>query len=114
MCSLKAKVNPAHDAGCTGIHVSNKGRQESSLPLVDTTSIETVSSTSICDSTCPPHSPAPTYCWCGGGGSDRMITCNNLSCAVEWFHFMCVGWRHKPSGKWFYSDTCQNDCQFKF
>ena len=93
---LKAKVNP----GFTGIN--NKGRQELSLPLVDTISTETVSSTSNGDSTCPPHSPAPTYYWCGGGESGRVITCDNLSCTVGWLHFMCIGLRHKPSGKWFY------------
>ena len=77
MCSLKAMVNPAREAGCTGM--SSEGMQESSLPLVDTTTIETVSSTSNCDCTCPPHSPVPTYCWCGGGESGRMITCDIIS-----------------------------------
>ena len=87
MWSLKAKVNPAHEVGCTGM--SNEGKQGSSLPLVDVTSIETVSSTSNCDSTCPPRSPPPTYCWCGGENG-RMITCDIISVVQESGFISCV------------------------
>lgn len=121
--SYLSKTKPSLDAffvkvvlpllltGCTSI--SNEGRQGSSHSLLDTNSTETVPSTctSNGNSTCPPHFPVPTYCWCGGGESGRMIACDNPCCTVEWFHFECAGLRRKPRGKWFCSDSCRSDCQ---
>ncbi|XP_078457066.1 inhibitor of growth protein 1 [Lampetra fluviatilis] len=59
-----------------------------------------------------PHSPPeldlstvdpdePTYCLCNQVSYGDMIGCDNEACAIEWFHFGCVGLSHKPKGKWF-------------
>ena len=33
----------------------------------------------------------PTYCVCNRVSFGEMIACENETCAVEWFHFACVG-----------------------
>ena len=38
----------------------------------------------------------------------EMIGCDNDSCAIEWFHFNCVGLTNKPKGKW-YCPKCRGD-----
>ena len=50
-----------------------------------------------------------TYCWCHGGESGKMVACDNPQCAIEWFHFKCVGLTRKPRGKWFCSESCKRD-----
>ena len=57
----------------------------------------------------PPNvaSGTSTYCLCKGPEQGKMIACDNHSCAVEWFHFSCVGLHRKPRGKWYCSDSCK-------
>ena len=43
----------------------------------------------------------PTYCTCKQVSYGEMIACDNEDCAIEWFHFGCVGLTTKPKGKWF-------------
>uniref|UniRef100_A0A8C4NH36 PHD-type domain-containing protein n=1 Tax=Eptatretus burgeri TaxID=7764 RepID=A0A8C4NH36_EPTBU len=43
----------------------------------------------------------PTYCLCNQVSYGDMIGCDNVACAIEWFHFGCVGLSHKPKGKWY-------------
>lgn len=43
----------------------------------------------------------PTYCVCHQVSYGEMIGCDNLECAIEWFHFGCVGLTTKPKGKWY-------------
>lgn len=50
----------------------------------------------------------PTYCLCHQVSYGEMIGCDNLDCAVEWFHFACVGLTTKPKGKWF-CPKCNQD-----
>ncbi len=38
----------------------------------------------------------------------EMIGCDNDNCAIEWFHFNCVGLTNKPKGKWF-CPKCRGD-----
>ena len=33
------------------------------------------------------------YCFCGKGFEGQMIACDEPSCAIEWFHYPCVGLR---------------------
>jgi len=33
-----------------------------------------------------------------------MVACDNPDCAVEWFHFECVGMTQQPKGKWYCRD----------
>lgn len=49
----------------------------------------------------------PTYCYCHQVSFGQMIMCDNKSCAIEWFHFQCVGLTAVPKGKW-YCDNCKN------
>uniref|UniRef100_A0A1X7TM90 Zinc finger PHD-type domain-containing protein n=1 Tax=Amphimedon queenslandica TaxID=400682 RepID=A0A1X7TM90_AMPQE len=30
-----------------------------------------------------------------------MIACDNPSCALEWFHYNCVGITTNPAGNWY-------------
>ena len=49
----------------------------------------------------------PKYCICNRVSFGEMIACENEGCAVEWFHFACVGLSSdaKIKGKWF-CPTC--------
>lgn len=60
----------------------------------------------------PPIDPdEPLYCLCQQVSYGEMIGCDNEACAIEWFHFNCVGLTSKPKGKWFCpkcrGDTCK-------
>ncbi|GAB6032621.1 PHD finger protein ing1 [Chamberlinius hualienensis] len=50
----------------------------------------------------------PTYCLCQQISYGEMIGCDNDRCAIEWFHFSCVGLSTKPKGKWF-CPKCRGD-----
>jgi PHD-finger len=49
----------------------------------------------------------PVYCYCHKVSFGEMIACDNPECAIEWFHFGCVGISvdNRPKGKW-YCDEC--------
>ena len=44
------------------------------------------------------------YCICR---TDVMIACDNSECAIEWYHFTCLGLNETPEGKW-YCPYCEN------
>lgn len=50
----------------------------------------------------------PLYCLCHQLSYGEMICCDNSSCAIQWFHFSCVGIDHSPKGKWF-CPNCRGD-----
>ncbi|CAG5115093.1 unnamed protein product [Candidula unifasciata] len=50
----------------------------------------------------------PVYCSCKSVSYGEMIGCDNEKCAIEWYHFGCVGLRTKPKGKWYCSE-CRGD-----
>ncbi|XP_053315454.1 inhibitor of growth protein 2 [Spea bombifrons] len=52
----------------------------------------------------------PTYCLCNQVSYGEMIGCDNDECAIEWFHFSCVGLTYKPKGKWYCPD-CRGDSE---
>ncbi|CDO91764.1 unnamed protein product [Kluyveromyces dobzhanskii CBS 2104] len=54
-------------------------------------------------------SDAERYCFCRDVSYGPMIACDNDSCAIEWFHYPCVGLTEAPStrNKWFCSDMCR-------
>jgi len=57
----------------------------------------------------PPIDPdEPTYCLCEQVSYGEMIGCDNDACAIEWYHFNCVGLTSKPKGKW-YCPKCRGD-----
>lgn len=45
----------------------------------------------------------PRYCFCNNVSHGEMIACDNPECAIEWFHFDCVGItkESRPKGKWY-------------
>jgi len=57
----------------------------------------------------PPIDPdEPTYCLCEQVSYGEMIGCDYDGCAIEWYHFNCVGLTNKPKGKW-YCPKCRGD-----
>jgi hypothetical protein len=42
----------------------------------------------------------PVYCTCRKLSYGQMVACDNEDCAIEWFHFACVGLESKPRGRW--------------
>jgi inhibitor of growth protein 1 len=42
----------------------------------------------------------PLYCLCNRISFGDMVECDNEACAIEWFHFSCVGLKKAPKGKW--------------
>lgn len=45
----------------------------------------------------------PVYCQCKRISFGEMVACENPDCAVEWFHFMCVGLASAPE-VWYCAD----------
>ena len=43
----------------------------------------------------------PTYCYCDQISFDEMVACDNDDCAIEWFHYSCVGLKKPPKKEWF-------------
>ncbi|GJQ71625.1 hypothetical protein Trydic_g11324 [Trypoxylus dichotomus] len=60
----------------------------------------------------PTSAPPPTkeqpalycYCRCPYDEVSEMIGCDATDCAIEWFHFECVGIMVPPKGQWFCPD----------
>jgi len=46
-----------------------------------------------------------TYCVCNQVSFGNMIACEYEGCAIEWFHYECVGITEAPKGKW-YCNEC--------
>jgi hypothetical protein len=44
------------------------------------------------------------YCYCRRVSFGEMVACDNPDCAIEWFHFECVGIAEHPKGKWYCRD----------
>lgn len=44
------------------------------------------------------------YCQCPYDEVSEMIACDGKNCAIEWFHFECVGITVPPKGKWYCPD----------
>ncbi|KAF4525936.1 hypothetical protein B566_EDAN013172 [Ephemera danica] len=44
------------------------------------------------------------YCQCPYDEVSEMIACDGKNCAIEWFHFECVGITIPPKGKWYCPD----------
>lgn len=51
----------------------------------------------------------PVYCYCQRVSFGEMIACDNEDCAIEWFHFECVGLttENRPKGKWYCRECTQ-------
>ena len=42
------------------------------------------------------------YCVCQAPAHGKMISCDNETCLIEWFHLSCVGLKEPPKvGKWY-------------
>ena len=41
-----------------------------------------------------------TYCTCSRPSFGEMVCCDNPECAIEWFHYDCVGLDAAPDGVW--------------
>lgn len=55
----------------------------------------------------PPTKEQPAlycYCRCPYDEVSEMIGCDATDCAIEWFHFECVGIMVPPKGQWFCPD----------
>lgn len=50
----------------------------------------------------------PVYCLCKQLSYGEMILCDNMQCAIQWFHFDCVNVQQNPKGKWF-CPNCRGD-----
>uniref|UniRef100_A0A1X7UCN6 PHD-type domain-containing protein n=1 Tax=Amphimedon queenslandica TaxID=400682 RepID=A0A1X7UCN6_AMPQE len=45
------------------------------------------------------------FSYCGEEEYGSIIACDNPSCALEWFHYNCVGITTNPVGNW-YCENC--------
>ena len=41
------------------------------------------------------------FCVCNQPSSGEMVACDNPTCKIEWFHFICVGLKKKPTSTWY-------------
>lgn len=48
----------------------------------------------------------PLYCHCKRISFGQMVACENPDCAIEWYHFSCVGLKVEPVDAWF-CPTCR-------
>lgn len=77
------------------------------LPVLLTGTIDTVAPSK--DSSAMVSSSNEVYFLCGGKDEGRMIACDNSHCAIEWFHYKCIGISRKPKGKWYCSTNCKKE-----
>ena len=42
----------------------------------------------------------PVYCFCRKVSYGQMIACDSPDCKFEWFHYICVGLKEEPAGRW--------------
>lgn len=49
-------------------------------------------------------SSEPIYCLCQRTNYGDMIRCDSDDCAIEWFHYPCVGLTKEPSKRWLCPD----------
>lgn len=52
----------------------------------------------------PIEEDEPRFCTCGQVSHGIMIACDNSECAIEWFHYACMGLKKEPKGKWYCPD----------
>lgn len=58
----------------------------------------------------------PVYCLCQRANYGEMVRCDSDDCAIEWFHYPCVGLTRKPVKRWMcpeclslHHNTCKNN-----
>ncbi|KAG1673419.1 hypothetical protein FOA52_002184 [Chlamydomonas sp. UWO 241] len=49
----------------------------------------------------------PLYCYCQKPSHGEMVACDHDECAVEWFHYECVGLTAAPTGEWHCPDCAK-------
>ncbi|XP_063360788.1 uncharacterized protein LOC134649885 [Cydia amplana] len=47
------------------------------------------------------------FCYCGRNIASPMIGCDGPQCALQWYHFSCVGITIPPFGDWLCPDCCK-------
>ena len=72
------------------------------IPMLFTNSKDNKKSSAI------PVANEPVYCVCKERSHGLMVACDNLDCAIEWFHIDCVGMTKLPKDKW-YCPFCLSD-----
>ena len=54
------------------------------------------------------------YCTCGGAGTGPMVCCDNPNCAVQWYHYDCIGYKeddYGPSDQFFCCQECKEEAK---
>lgn len=51
-----------------------------------------------------PAENEPVYCYCQKPSHGEMVACDHDECALEWFHYECVGLTAAPVGEWYCPD----------
>jgi hypothetical protein len=51
----------------------------------------------------------PVYCLCQKANYGDMIRCDSDDCAIEWFHYPCVGLTKEPVKRWLCPECLAND-----
>lgn len=84
---------------------------QQTLPVVDagidkTADSPTVESSKIVKQNEEPSNAEILYCYCRKPYDEvsSMIACDRQNCAVEWYHFDCVGVTFTPEGNWYCPD----------
>jgi hypothetical protein len=98
--SFSASTRSSNDGHTTSPSVNSEGPATptdnvSAPPLgTDDTSLETGESSTASASA---QDAAQCFCYCRRGFVGQMIACDQPGCAVEWFHYDCVGLRARVS-----------------
>lgn len=90
-----------------GSETGRGGRKKSRLGAATnatTTTVAAAATPTSMDLDLPVDPNEPTYCFCNQVSFGEMVGCDNADCKIEWFHFVCVGLKEKPKGKWYCSD----------
>jgi len=95
------KKESKHKNSLTNTKNSNKTRKHSDIKHSKNSNDKSVVMASDLDI----DPDEPTYCKCHQVSFGEMIACDNKDCAIEWFHYACVGLVGPPKGKW-YCDDC--------
>lgn len=98
------RVQNLHGAARPPLQHNRSYMNDAASDSNDTTSDEDEEPTQIPQQPVKETTQLYCYCRCPYDEVSEMIGCDNKNCAIEWFHFECVGIMVPPKGQWYCPD----------
>lgn len=105
--SSKARATTGRASAATARSSQSKANKALVATPEDTDVIMEEATASATDATDSAGIDTKIYCTCRKVSHGEMIGCEDENCAIEWFHFECVGLTEAPEGAWFCDDCTE-------